>query len=770
MVIASERFYRIAGFILFLLVLTNALAVGLRTAADSDMGWHLATGQYVAQHRHIPSTDVLSYTSAGKTWIYPPFAGVLLYLVYTGLGYAGISWFCALACFATVAYLVRRRDVFSAALALCAVAPIAFRMEPRADLFNTFFFAIFLGELWAFYRGSRARLWLLPGLMVLWVNMHPGFILGVAVLGAYLVMEGCEVLFSERRQAGVERLRRVWPWLVGTAVATLANPWGPRLYAASFTLAGLRRAAPGTFDTSAYIDEFLPVRLSPHFFVQLVDLRNTENGSSWLIVVALVVIAIALRQKRLGVALVQAVILYASLQHVRYIGLFCIATVIFGGTLLGGLFTVTPSAASQRNLSESRPLATVPYSLASILVCVLCCVTVLHIVDFVSNRTYVVFGGDSRFGAGEAFWFPERAANFIRREHLPGNVFEEFTVGGFAAWRLGPGYPNFIDGRADHLNPALLIEHFKLLTQNPDSQIWLDAANRWGINVLLISEASSRAVDRQDALGFCQSSTWRPVYMDEVSLVLLRNTAENQAAIQRLQIDCLTRQLTPPASLSGKELYDFYANAGGLLYALRRDHESEDALLRAAALYPEDPNIRLVLGQLYQRQQRLDEAEREYYASLTRNETDSAWYLLGRLYSSEQRWREAEHAFQSAAELSFRPFTTYLALGQVELSLREDESALGEFELAEKTSPYRNGTESLAPELYAQIAAGQADAHWSLGHSARAIEFQQEAVRLNPSVAGWNKLADMFESAGEVERSAQAREKARDLRAINSGR
>ncbi len=78
----GAKSYRIAVLCLLLLVLANAMAAGLRTVSDTDMGWHLATGRWVVQHHAIPSADVLSYTAAGTRWIYPPFAGVLLYLIY----------------------------------------------------------------------------------------------------------------------------------------------------------------------------------------------------------------------------------------------------------------------------------------------------------------------------------------------------------------------------------------------------------------------------------------------------------------------------------------------------------------------------------------------------------------------------------------------------------------------------------------------------------------------------------------------------------------
>src|ERR1022692_757289 len=133
MQVSSEKSYRVARLVLIFLVLLSALCAGLHTVGDSDMGWHLATGRWVVDHRQVPRADVLSFPAAGTPWIYPPSAGVLFYLTYNAFGYAGLSWFCALACLAVVAYLVRRGDMGSAVLAMLAVGSIATRTAPRAD-------------------------------------------------------------------------------------------------------------------------------------------------------------------------------------------------------------------------------------------------------------------------------------------------------------------------------------------------------------------------------------------------------------------------------------------------------------------------------------------------------------------------------------------------------------------------------------------------------------------------------------------------------------
>lgn len=763
-----EKLYRIAVTALLVLVLANAIAAGLQTVSDPDMGWHLATGRYVVQHHSIPSTDVLSYTAAGTKWIYPPFAGVLFYLIYNVAGYAGLSWFCALACLLTIACLVRNRDLASILLAACAVQQVAFRTGARADLFSTVFFAVFLAALWGYQRGLSKYLWLLPLTMFVWVNVHPGFILGLAVIGAYLLLEASDMLFAERRAAARRRLLEAWPWLTGTALVTLLNPWGPTLYAVALSMLGLGEQRTGTLAATSMIGEFLSVPISSQMFQHLIDFRHPDNGYTWMMVAAVFVVLLAMWRRQFGVVIIQAAALGISLQRERYIGFFCITTAILGGTLLSDAFgTRTPADDPQTTEPKHGPLVRVPLAAALVFVCIASAVTLLHIADFVSNRTHVVFHSDASFGAGESTWFPERAASFIQRERLPGNIFEEYALGGFAAWRLGPEYPDFIDGRGNA--PAVVVQERELAAQPPDSPKWRAAADQWGINVLLIMESGFRGFDMHDANAFCQSSTWRPVYMDEVSLVLLRDTPANRPWLDRLQINCRSQELVPPAAASRKNLYDFLINAGGLLYSLQRDQESEAALLRAAAMFPEDPNSRLMLAQLYHRRQMFNNAEVQYRASLALNETDKAWFELGRLYVQEERLPQAEQAYSRAAQISLTPCAPYLSLAEVELRMERPEPALTAISKAVANSPYRNGGETLAPQLYAEFADDRADASRMLSRLPAAIEFEQEALRLDPSVASrWEKLAALYELTGQVELSSQAKTRALALRSQTS--
>ncbi len=776
----TNQLQRILEFLFILLVLANALTIGLRTVSDSDTGWHLATGRYVWLHHVIPRTDVLSYTSSGTPWLYPVFGDVLLYLVYSIGGYAGLSWFSALACLGIAAYLIRRGDLASSVLTMLALPSIAYRTAPRADLFTTAFFAIFLGELWAFHCGSRRKLWLLPIVMLLWVNFHPGFIAGLAVIAAYLLLDASDLLFRARRDAALQHLRLSSPWLIATCLITFINPLGFRIYPAALHLSGLSGASSGTLDSSFYIQEFWGLRITSQTFFQLFDFRHLESGNSWLLLIAALIFILALVYKRPAVALLIAVAFYACLMHVRFLGMFVITIVTLGGTLIsqalssanlkscadsesptaeGALPTTNPSGEI-----PSRPLWRPPVSITVVFTFAVCVLACTHIADYVSNRSYVVFGAPFHFGAGESYWYPERAATFIEREKLPANIFEEFALGGFAAFRLGPTYLDFIDGRFDHLNPALFLEEQRLMRSAPNSPAWQATADRWRINALLVSVAGARALEGLDLAAFCNSLDWQPVYMDEVSLVFLRNIPENRAWLDRSSINCATQLLSPPAAASRIAQYDFHFNAGGLLFALHRDREAAQEASQAAALFPQDPNSHFLLARIFRRQQNLAAAEQEYRRGLALNDDGGAWFELAIVLMQQRRYPEAEQALDRCIHLSPQPLVPYMTLARLELLMNQPAKALSGLDDAEHSSPYRHGGESVAPELYAQIAELRAEAYRIEGDPRQAIEQQRRAAGLTSSNAPrWNKLADLLQADGQWQAALDARTRARDL-------
>src|SRR5208283_2572181 len=105
-----------------------------------------------------------------------------------------------------------------------------------------------------------------------------------------------------------------------------------------------------------------------------------------------------------------------------------------------------------------------------------------------------------------------------------------------------------------------------------------DAAEHWHINVLLFSLARFGGLGGIDLPSFCRSASWRPVYMDEVSIVFLRNRPENQRWLEPSRLECAQHEFPPPRGLSPNEMFNFDANAGAVLYVLGRNREAQSLL------------------------------------------------------------------------------------------------------------------------------------------------------------------------------------------------
>ena len=751
---------------LMALALFYAILAGLRTVADFDLGWQLATGRYVIQHQQIPYTDVFSYTIRGKEWIYPPFSGVLLYAFYFLGGFAALSWLSAAACTATTALLLRRNSALTAALAVVAVPAISIATTPRAELFTTVLFAAFIAILWRQFQGEQAPLWLLPPLMLAWVNLHLGFIAGLAMMGAYVMLELLEMPFPGRRRAALTQLRRTAPWLLAAALATFLNPWGPRIYVA------IARQERSMQELGGFINWWLKPHTSLAALRGALDWHDPDSSSWWLVAAVSASVLVSLWRKQLGVAVVLGGATYLSFNRVRYQGLFACLAVTLGGTALSGLALPGWSARARRLIDTGLGRGSLgSLGLARLL---LLGGTLLLVVtrggDLAWNHYYLFTGQISLFGPGVSWWYPERAAAFLLRERLPRNIFNDFNQGGYLTWRIGPDYPDYVDGRLIPFGAAFLTHQRDLMQQAPESPEWEHEADLRNINTIMVSVARYGGLGNFPLPQFCRSQTWRPVYLDEVAAIFVRNRPENAAWINHLQIDCATVRIDPPTTLAmgsrarqNAELFNFYANAGSVLYVLGRGAEALRYLQSAETIFPDDSNLHLTLGQLYQAYNRWGLTEEEYRASVQLRPTDMGWYLLGRLYVNERRYEDAAQAFAHAADLSYQACDRYLELGELYIEMRRPDEAMQAFARAARLSPYASSS-PWGSSFYARVAAGRARVWLSQGDIDRAIEFQKQAVELTPlDSARVTQLAELYEARGRGDLAQQARQHATEL-------
>jgi hypothetical protein len=739
------------AFVLSLVAIGYAFLAGLRSLTVTDLGWQLATARWIVQHHQIPSTDVFSYTAQGQPWVYPVGSGLFFYGAYRLGGYALLSWIQAAACAGTTALLVWRRSIVSAVLGILAVPMIAVRTGARADMFSVVLFAAFLVLLWQQHQTGRARLWLLPILMVAWVNLHLGFIAGLALMAAYVAVEALDMVWRERRGAAAEHLRACWPWFIAACVATLVNPWGWGIFAAVF------RQTSAMDTLTLWTSEWGSAMLNWAVMSLGFSLHNPTGAFYLMLLIAVVAVAVALLRGEFGAAALVSGAAIIAVRHIRFEALFgVVAVIVAGDVLASALARLSRSGkASVRWTRCSTGLILGATLLAAMLAC-------LRSADLVSGRRYLASGDElGSFGTGLSWWFPERAAAFIERENLPGQIFNSYNDGGYFVWRLGAKYPDYIDGRTIPFGPKLIERNTILMRSLPDSSTWQREAQDRGINTIFVPLGRSNGLHLFPVLRqFCASNTWRPVYLDEVSAVFMRATPENQELIARLQIRCATTPLPAVVPLGNSTAaFNRWANAAAVLHALGRGPEAFDATKRALAIFPDSAFLHFLRGNLLEEAGNFGDAEKEYLLSVKLEPNGTTWSRLGAIYHRQDRLKEEIDAWEHASELLPYPAIVLLPLGYAELAAHRPQMALQAFDKAVAGLPPRGGN-----TLLADVAHGRAAAWDALGDLQRAVSLAEETVRLRPtSSEDWLILAKLYDREQRFEDGRRARERAARL-------
>lgn len=736
--------------------LTYALLAGLRTVSDFDIGWQLATGRWIVQHHSIPSTDVFSYTAPGQPWIYPAGSALLFYGSYLLGGYALLSWLGCLACAGTVALLLRRGSVTSFALLVFAIPLIAQRTAPRADMFTVVLFAAFLRIIWQHYETARAPLWLLPLLMLLWVNLHLGFVAGLALLGGYASVEILNAIVRPAiRPAALARLRRFLPWLLATLLATLLNPWGWKIYQAI-----VRQESAMALHSRA-IMEWSSVKLSWTSFLRQLDPRDPKGSLDWMLLVAAVAVLLALWRRRFGAAVLLGGSALLVLRHIRFEALFAVIAVIVGGAVIS--HELVPFA---QRIGDRRTCSLVRTAVFLFLAAI----CLIRSSDLATDRTYFVNSDIASFGAGLSWWFPQGATDFIDRTNPPGEIFNSYNEGGFVLWRLGHKYRDYIDGRAIPFGSELFNRNGKLLGTAPDSPEWQQEAERFHITGIIVPLGRYVGVRAFPMLRqFCNNEVWLPVYLDETSAVFVRRTSETQHFIDQHRIDCATVALPATAPAANRSAaYNQWANAAAVLHELERDSDAFAASSMATGIFADSGYLHFLRGEILAAAGNLRAAEPAYLRATELQPNEVDWSSLARLYQQEGRFGPAMQAWERAAELSDAPARARLSRGYGALDARQPMEALRTFDraLADfQKEPERDNDNSFP----ANLAHGRAVAWAALGDLKRAIAYEEETVRLAPDRAeDWLQLSSLYLRDGRLEDAQKARERA--ARAMTPGR
>src|SRR5436190_18406110 len=204
---------------------------------DGDAGYHIRAGEYILHNFSVPKYDIFSYISPPLPWIaHEWLSEVIMALVHGFAGLTGIVIFFSFLIGLTYFVLFRfaqslKCDFFITALiVLLATASSSIHWLARPHIFSLFLTVIWYAILDRYQYQGKDRIYLLPFLMLLWVNLHGAFVTGFVLLGIYLVGNICDALFAAEARSEMARERCKKIAIVAT-VCLFASLFNPRGYA-----------------------------------------------------------------------------------------------------------------------------------------------------------------------------------------------------------------------------------------------------------------------------------------------------------------------------------------------------------------------------------------------------------------------------------------------------------------------------------------------------------------------------------------------------------
>jgi hypothetical protein len=486
------------------IVLSCAVALSLNLV-DPDLWGHIRYGQDWLAEGQLPRSASHTFTAVGYPWInHENLAELALAEGYRIVGSHGLLAAKCLLGLVILAAMVRTasRAGVRPLLAWTLMLLVARNLTPffimRPQLLSFLWCALVLVALerafapWQDeFRVHWRWLWVVPIVMVVWVNSHGAFVAGLCLVGVTLAGRMVEV--------ALQRGRSSWPTLLHLATvglsclaATLLNPYGLQLH--DWLLVSLGQPRPE-------ITEWGPPHPGDPVFWPLVA----------LVLLAMVSLSATRRRRDWVQNMILAMVAWQAAAHLRHIPFFA---------LLCGFWLPAHLESTLRRLRPSPrshlAALTLPVWLRTL--------TATVLIGTIGMQSYVLAMRLTRFPVPRER-FPVDAVQFMTDQGLGGKLVVCFNWAQYAIAALAPDVRVAFDGRFRTCYPQEVVDmHFDFLQGPARGQRWRSPRSGPvdGTRVLayrepdlvLVDRHYQHAVDIMNTAALAENPEWVLLYRD----------------------------------------------------------------------------------------------------------------------------------------------------------------------------------------------------------------------------------------------------------------
>lgn len=461
--------------------------------SDGDTGYHIRAGEYILYNLIVPKADIFSFITPPLQWTaHEWLAEVIMAILHQAGGLTAIVTGFALMIALSVRLFFRNIQSDGNNILLTVIASIVFvvlsevHWLARPHIFSLILLLIWYRLLDDFQYRQLNRLWILPLLMVLWVNLHGGFVIGLALLGIYLAGNFL-VKFSDSKKwhlVGREQTKKLGRVLLVSIVACLANPAGYHIFIFPFKLI-----------SNKYIMDHVNEFLSPNF--------HEIQPFKYLLLLMIILFAYSRRKPDFIEITISILFTSMSLSSVRYIPLFAVTVIpVLLRYIKADWLSAIPGVESflrrrvdNITLIDSTTKGYVWPALSILLMI------------FMTTKGTVTHA----FSSGNK---PLAALEFINENQIPGNMFNNDEFGDFVIYKSFKQYKVFIDGRLDMYGSDRLKEYDRVKGFEPG---WESVMDKYKITWIFFDTNSALA------RFLSVNSDWKLIYSDKVASIFVKD-------------------------------------------------------------------------------------------------------------------------------------------------------------------------------------------------------------------------------------------------------
>ena len=459
-----------------------------------DAFHEMALVRVFAESGTFPLGDVFAFTPTVNPAVHHEWGtGLVLYWCagISPLGMDGMAVLRIVLVFAIATALYRgARNGGAHPLLICVCAPILFPLlwvgfaTIRAQIFTLLFILLQILLQQSDWQGRKSWVVVWAVLYVVWLNMHAGFVVGVALMFLHVVERWLTELGDEWSIESVRKAYfKLWHHFLLPpilAVGLQINPWG--LLYGPYLLRAIAMERPT-------ILEWQPLWMTHD--------STTALAAFALSILALGYVAKNRRWSRLRGWLFCCIAAYMALKHLRHGSIYAIVWMAY---MPGWL---TPTAFGRMVISSLINCRTIAIR-GAVLMAIACIAFILWHPIWKATIPSIDPEG--------AMVYPTGAVRYLQEHSFSGNVMTPFASGAYVSWMCYPQVRVSIDGRYEvAYRDDVFPKHNQFYAAEPG---WQNVLNEYSADLILVQANSP--VRKSLGKEGTHTDRWRVVYEDSV--------------------------------------------------------------------------------------------------------------------------------------------------------------------------------------------------------------------------------------------------------------